>query len=601
MNMSDERDRSLTPLSSNREMNENPQEKKAKEPEHPFDEEEIRKMFLSSSHEKEVDKLIKVIENDDEDGNSSVEKEKELIEHTQIQVKDYQDIKPLLPRYVGSVSELKDDSLKSIDNSKKQISSTAVADENISEEINIDLHMHAIYSLASSKSGLKKFGNVSSSVILFLLQIYVFILVSFSFLQPTCSNHSDCPTGTFCERNSNDRCHDCTVYIDQEKNFTDFLDSQYLGESCLPKIQDDYNVTSTSIWSTEVFHPWSEYNHDFGNSQLKDTSVVFCKAIHHCLKTDTIDEKCDFIFRNQHYLDATSILTLILASASIITLIGVDLKAARDHEEYLFRHAPNGLLKHILSSLSIARRFGLPIVITRSAIFIYNAQPLQPVNILFSSVVIILIQYSGKLISKAIISSGQEAKIQRQFLTSKKNHLYGSKDKREIFMDSIIIATMFTLLLLCILGLEQMTDIEIDKSLRNAFDTSCTGIANMIYLISWVALLFLVLANVLCILLWDPNKKRRPIWLDLPLFFSGVSLFLALDFIGVLIQYYMGSKHTIFAFTDDLGDTHFQLLDLLYLLPIVLFFIFGLLTMILERRYKKETEDQSTTNGNTSQ
>ncbi|GFH43893.1 predicted protein [Chaetoceros tenuissimus] len=519
-----ERNGSLTPLSSNRDMNENPQEKRAKEPEYPFDEEEIRKMFLSTSHEKEVEKLIEIIENDDEDEKSSVEKESEHIENTQIQVKDYEDVKPLLPRYVGSVSEVKDDSLKSIDKSKKKISSTSPMEENICEEIHIDLHMHAIYTLASSKSGLNKFGNVSVSIILFLLQIYVFILVSFSFIQPTCRNHSDCPTGTFCELGSTKRCNDCTMYIDQERNFTDFLDSQYLGESCLPKIQDDYNLTSTSIWSTEVFHPWSEYNHDIGDSQLEDTSMEVCRAIHHCLKTDAIDDKCDFIFRNQHYLDATSILTLILAAASIVALIGMDIKATRDQEEYLFRHAPNGLMKHILGSLSIAKRFGLPIVITRAAIFIYSSLPLQPLNILFSSIAIILIQYSDKLISKAIISSRREAKIQKHYQTSMQNHLYGSKDTRGVFMDGIIIATSFTLLLLCVLGLEQMTDFEIDRSLSNTFDTSCTGIANMIYLISWVALLFLVLANVLCMLLWDPNKKRRPIWLDLPLFFSGMNL-----------------------------------------------------------------------------
>lgn len=598
-----ERHRSLTPLSSNREeSNDNPQEKKAKDPEYPFDEEEIRKMFLSSSHDKEVEKLMEIIENDDEDAKSSVEKEKEQNVNTQIQVKDYADIKPLLPRYVGSVSEVKDDSLKSIDKSKKQISSVAAIDENIREEIHIDLHMHAIFSLASSnKTGLNKFGNVSSSIILLLLQIYVFILVSFSFIQPTCNNHADCPTGTFCELSNSGRCNDCIVHIDQERNFTDFLDSQYLGEACLPKIQDDYNLTWTSIWSTEFFHPWSEYDHDIGDSQLEDTSTENCRAIHHCLKQDAIDNKCDFIFSNQHYLDATSILTLILASASIMALIRMDINASRDHEEYLFRHAPNGLMKHILSSLSVAKRFGLPIVVARSSIFIYNAQPLQPLNILFSSITIILIQYSVNLISKAIISSRQEAKIQRHYLTSMENHLHSSKDTREVFMDSIIVATSFTLLLLCVLGLEQITDLEMDKSLSNTFDTSCTGIANMIYLISWVALFFLVLVNVLCMLLWDPNKKRRPIWLDLPLFFSGVSLFLALDFMGILIQHYMGNRHTIFAFVDDVGDTHFQLLDLLYLLPIVLFFIFGVLTMILESRYRKATEDQSSTKGSMSQ
>lgn len=596
-----ERHRSLTPLSSNRESTENPQEKKAKDPEYPFDEEEIRKMFLSSSHEKEMEKLMEIIENDDEDVKSSVGKEKEQIENTQIQVKDYADIKPLLPRYVGSVSEVKDDSRKSIDKSKEKISSTTADDENVCKEIHIDLHMQAIYSLASSKLGLFKFGTVSASILLFLLQIYVFILVSFSFVQPTCNNHADCPTGNFCELSSSGRCNDCTLYIDQKRNFTDFLDSQYLGETCLPKIQDDYNLTWTSIWSTEVFHPWSEYDHDIGDSQLEDTSTENCRAIHHCLKTDSVDEKCDFIFSNQHYLDATSILTLILASASIMALIQMDIKASRDHEEYLFRHAPNGPMKHILSSLSIARRFGLPIIVARSAIFIYNTQPLLPLNILFSTVAIILMQYSVSLISKAIISSRQEAKMQKHYLTSMKNHLYGSKDTRKVFMDSIIIASSFTLLLLCVLGLEQITDFEMDKSLSNTFDTSCTGIANIIYLISWVALLFLVLVNVLCMLLWDPNKKRRPIWLDLPLFFSGVCLFLALDFMGVLIQHYMGNKHTIFAFVGDVGETHFQLLDLLYLLPVVLFFIFGVLTMILERRYRKATEDQSSTKGSMSQ
>lgn len=186
-----ERHRSLTPLSSNRESTENPQEKKAKDPEYPFDEEEIRKMFLSSSQEKKMEKLMEIIENDGEDVKSSVGKEKEHIENTQIQVKDYADIKPLLPRYVGSVSEVKDDSRKSIDKSKEKISSTTADDENVCEEIHIDLHMQAIYSLASSKLGLFKFGTVSASILLFLLQIYVFILVSFSFVQPTCNNHAD--------------------------------------------------------------------------------------------------------------------------------------------------------------------------------------------------------------------------------------------------------------------------------------------------------------------------------------------------------------------------------------------------------------------------
>lgn len=251
----------------------------------------------------------------------------------------------------------------------------------------IDIHMLAVHSIAGDGNhgvALKTlFLLVSFSLLLF--QTYVLHTMGSDLAMTTCNSNEDCPQGLSCllEKEVN-RCMDCSY---QKECF------------------EGMNMISTGEIVTYV----GMRNNTF-TCNLEDMS--------YCEDNDVMPSKCDYYQNNLSFADQTSYAILFFVTLVLASFIIHDMDMATKERRYLSRRAPNGIFKHMLSTLLLGRRMILPFTVAQAVICSIISDAFKPINILLNALSITFILEADDIFGNLFIKPATRRRIvELQFST----------------------------------------------------------------------------------------------------------------------------------------------------------------------------------------
>lgn len=336
----------------------------------------------------------------------------------------------------------------------------------------------------------------------------------------------------------NGRCSECDQSFYYYNDFTG-----------VPFCKIYWNQTSGNLWSTNVLQPFDEHDHSSLpdgyrlSENLQDYEFIYCSAAHHCLSTDAIDDKCDFVRFNRDFLDFTSVMFLLFVTALITATIKEDIVFAKRQIMYLTQVAPNGILKHFLASILVSRRFGLPFMIAQATIVLMVSQPLKPTTILLNALSIAFILESDDFIGKFWIDKEREEDITKAYQESYKPGLISSKEEmRGRFFDYGIPILCGLMILSGIFYVENIIA-PIGEYWKNFFvpslsnrweliDYICYDISVGIFGFAIIGAIFVVLLNLIFILAWQEKTRA----FQCTRLFSGVVFAFLMCFLQFAVQ-----------------------------------------------------------------
>lgn len=334
----------------------------------------------------------------------------------------------------------------------------------------------------------------------------------------------------------NGRCSECDQSFYYYNDFTG-----------VPFCKFYWNQTSGNLWSTNVLQPFDEHDHSSLpdgyrlSENLQDYEFIYCSAAHHCLSTDAIENKCDFIRFNRDFLDFTSVMFLLFVTALITATIKEDIIFAKRQIMYLTQVAPNDIFKHILASILVARRFGLPFMIAQATIVLMLSEPLKPTTILLNALSIAFILESDDFIGKFWIDKEREEEVVKLYQKSYKPVQISRKEEMRGRIFDFGIPILCGLMILSgIFYVENMiarlgeygNSVLVPSYGLDYEDYDCYDVSLGIFGFAIIGAIFVVLLNLIFILAWQEKTRA----LQCTRLFSGVVFAFLMCFLQFAVQ-----------------------------------------------------------------
>lgn len=305
------------------------------------------------------------------------------------------------------------------------------------------------------------------SVVVMSVTLTVLFFVTYESTSPTCSTHTDCQIGSFCNRDLMDvvykkqRCSQCDLILSEEEG----------GE----ELQCDKFILNNPIWHQQIDHTvlWYDGNGNANYNQslfsFSDDESIFlrCLSLKHCKGSALVGDQLDsngYLRLHLSKLSTDQIGVLFFIAILYGSIISGELTEAAIEEATL-----NAISEPCSKSMPLCfrviqfslrlRQLVLPWFIGTATIGVILTESFEPKNILLNFLAVSFLIEADKMLAHLLLTSHQQSLVDRVVLS---NIRYGTEFISVSSVWSLILGTVISIsVVMIVCGIEQFMSFEL--------------------------------------------------------------------------------------------------------------------------------------------